>query len=223
MEEKTNRDKAIKYLEIMSRVLIILLCFFILANSLFCIEQEFYCFGKEITFYLWFLPLIILAITLEIIALSIQKKYHLQIKNSIKSFIKFLLLFLFSSFVLSIIFYTPCISRGKARDARRQFDLRQIKAAQDLFYEKKLRYAVFQKELVEEGYFSNILVDPKTKKEYTDKDGFGLEGGDKDPNTWSVQTVLGRYKYEICSMKKRKEIYSCNEKECKKEIITNSE
>ena len=209
-------QKKVKALEIISRIFFVLFCLIIIYDFIARVEQKFYCFGHQIDLYI-LLSFLIISIIFKITALLIQRKHQLQIKNSIKSFLKFLLISLILTFALLIILW-PSGGKEKARDAKRIADIKSIQMAQEMFYENELRYAISQKELFEKGYLSNVLVDPVTKKEYTDNDGFGIEGGDENPKTWIVQTVLKKYN-EICSKEKPVEVFLCNEKGCGEKII----
>ena len=114
-----------------------------------------------------------------------------------------------------------CGARSKARDAKRMSDMRQIKAAQETYYQKHSRYADTQEELVNEGLVKGVLADPSIQNEYADFDGVGIEGSDADSQTWSVAMALERkgiFEKEICDKSKPEPIYHdfyfCNQNEC---------
>jgi len=212
-------EKKIKFLEVISRafVLISIVFLYILWDYSSFFHYNFICFGVKLNHPLLPYIILVLAILFEIIAHWLRKKNNLPVKKSIFSFSSFLLLFfiawLFFGFLL--VSMCACGSIGKAKDALKISDLRQVKIAQEMFYEKNSRFAVSQKELVDAGIFTTALINPTTKKEYTDADGLGLEGGDNNPNTWSVQAILMDYNLEICSREKQKLIfYYCNQTDC---------
>jgi hypothetical protein len=133
--ENTQQEyyRKIRYLEVASKVLIVFFCAVMFYISAFSFDYEFVSFGEPINSYIWF-SLLAMAVFLETIALLFRKKHHLLIKKPIKDFLKFLLFFLIFSSLLSMLFYSPCGSRTKARDARRMADIRQIGDVCELYY-----------------------------------------------------------------------------------------
>lgn len=149
MEEEIIEGKGIKKLETISKALLILFFFFVLYVSFARPEQEFYCFGMQVNLLILLSPLI-LAIILEIIALSICSEHHLPTKDSIKIFSKFLIYSLVFSLVISVFFVSCCGRRGRATDARKMGILKQIYDDQKRFYSDNSRYASLE-ELEEKG------------------------------------------------------------------------
>ena len=148
MKEKIENDKGIRKLEVISKALLILFVFFVFYNSFFQPGIEIFCFGKQINIFLLFSPLI-LAIILEIIAISIRRKHQLLVKDSLKRFLKFLIYSLIASLVISFILATPTGHRGRAIDARKMSVLAQIRITQENFYTDNGRYAASLEELDE--------------------------------------------------------------------------
>lgn len=143
--ENTQQEyyRKIRYLEVISKALIaVFFCAIMLYVSVFSCDYVV-CFGKPINLHILSLPFLIIAVFLEIIALLFRKKYHLLIKNPAKKFLKFLLFFLIFSSLFSILFYSPCGSRAKARDAKRASDIRQINAVCERYYSDVDKYPVY--------------------------------------------------------------------------------
>jgi hypothetical protein len=208
MEEKIIEDKGIKKLETISKALLIIFPLFVLYVSFVRPEQEFYCFGTQVNLLILLSPLI-LAIILEIIALSIRSEHHLSTKDSIKSFSKFLVYSLVFSLVISIFFVSCCGSRNRAIDARKMGNLKAIYDAQKRFYIDNSKYASLE-ELKERRYLSGYITD-EIKVYNIDFEG--------DSDYWKAQTDIKEYEHELCSLKKIKKIYLCNEKGCSEEIV----
>jgi hypothetical protein len=188
-------------------------------------ENHYLCYGINWTSLLVIIPSLLLfifpitAIVLHYIAMH----YASAINNKLKS--NFWGIFIIT-FIISFLWFgmtnvTMCGSRLKARDARRISDMRQIKAAQETYYQKYSRFANTQETLVNEGLINGVLVDPSLSSKYADFDGMGIEGSDANPQTWSVKAALeknGIFEKEICDKSKSEPVYHdfyfCNEKEC---------
>ena len=213
------QSSKIKVLEITSRILILvsILFIYIFSDYTSFLKHNYFCYGIKLTNPLLPYIILVLAIFFEIIANWLRRKNNLPKKKSFFSFSRFLILWFIVFLFLAVLLVSMCAcgSSGSAIDTARKADLRQIQTAQKMFYEKNYRYATSQKELVEAGIFPVVIIDPVTKKEYTDADGFGLDGGDDNPNTWEAQTILSDYNLEICR-KENKELifYHCNENGC---------
>lgn len=65
-------------------------------------------------------------------------------------------------------------------------DVKQIAVAQEAFHKRHGRYADSWDEIIESGELRQRVKYWKTEKELADADGYGFEGGDNDPQTWSV-------------------------------------
>jgi hypothetical protein len=174
--------------------------------------EEYFCYGYRIYNCFWVL-LVSLAVIFECINLFIKKRQGL-LKVATKRLIKFLTIYVILFIIFTILLASPCVSTYKARNAVQRATLSAIQACQADFFEQESRYANSQAELIEKGCLLQIVVDPVSGLEYTDEDGFGLEGGDNDPKTWSVKTVLETGEYEICASQKTTQFYVCNEKTC---------
>jgi len=207
MEEKIIEDKGIKKLETINKALLIIFFFFVLYVSFARPEQEFYCFGTHVNLLILLSPLI-LAIILETIALSIRSEHHLPTKDSIKSFSKFLVYSLVFSLLISIFFVSCCGSRSRAIDARKMGDLKAIYDAQKRFYIDNSRYASLE-ELKEKEYLSGMTDEIKAYN-------ITFEGGSE---SWRAQADIKEYEHELCSLRKTKKIYLCNEKGCSEEVV----
>ncbi len=89
---------------------------------------------------------------------------------------------------------------------------------QELFYDKNGRYAETQKELINDSgfkYDKPLFFNYLTGKELTDKDGKGIEGGDNDPNTWSVSAYFPRVKVGAwCKITSEGYWFTCNQDKC---------
>ena len=197
MEQIQPQLKAITRLEVISKLLLIIaviFLIFIVSHNCDIILHKTYCFGKNVLDIVYFFATLfgVTAIILEVIAISTRFIKHLPWKKPIFIFILFFLLIIFIAFFMAISMQGRC----KTMSAKILSDLRIIAAAQEIFYQKNSRYADTQQELSE---LMSVAYDPVTKKEYTDEDGVGIEGGDDNPNTWSVQALLrDAVKREIC-------------------------
>jgi type II secretory pathway pseudopilin PulG len=189
-------------------------------------EHHVTCFGFDFaSFFIVYLPLSFLpsSVIFQLFALYFAKtkKLDLNLRKTSKNFSILFLVLLIIGIFLGMVLVSGCGARSNARDARRMSDLRQIKAAQETYYQKYTRYAVTQEELANEGIINSLLTDPSTQDEYTDFDGTGIEGGDLDTQTWSVKAALEKNKpftKEICDKSnlgiKQNSFYFCNEMEC---------
>jgi len=204
-------EKGIKNLESVSKALFIFFVFFAFYHSYYRPGWEILCFGRQINGLLLFAPLI-LAIILGLIAISKRKKYGLPTKESLRSFSKFLIFSIIFFLIISVFLCTLCGHRGRARDARIQVDLAQIRIVQEKFYKDKGRYAVSLEELEGTGYFPGILDEAKRYNIIFEKDG--------DLNTWKTYAFIREYQHEICrGIKEPRNIYICNKNECWQETI----
>lgn len=134
--------RKIKYLEVISRALLLILPFSIVFVQTCSSEYEFYVFYKNIIPIVWVFPLL-LAIVLEIVSISLQKKSNLLVKQSLRNFLKLLLLMAFISGLTAILLYAPCGSRIKARDARIVADISQARTIMVSVYENNGNYDNF--------------------------------------------------------------------------------
>ncbi|MFH1575348.1 MAG: hypothetical protein ABIB55_00150 [Candidatus Nealsonbacteria bacterium] len=98
-------------------------------------------------------------------------------------------------------------------------DMRQMHAAQEMFYEKNKRYADTQEELINEvGIFTEKFKNTMTGEEFADKDGKGIEGGDNDPETWSAITYIFPEKFDgWCRRIEEGYWYICDQEDCYKQ------
>lgn len=201
---------------ILSRVLLLillLLSFPFFESSLSnCLGEKYFCYGHRIDVYILF-SFLFLAVIFESINLFIKKKQGF-LKVAIKRLIKFLTIYLILFIIFGILLNNLCAPRYKGVNAERQAMLGIIQNSQEDFFEQESLYANSQAELVEKGYLLQIVVDRVSGLEYTDEDGVGLEGGDNDPKTWSIKTVLETGEHEICASQKTTQFYVCNEKTC---------
>jgi len=211
MKEKIENDKGIRKLEVISKALLILFVFFVFYNSFFQPGIEIFCFGKQINIFLLFSPLI-LAIILEIIAISIRRKHQLLVKDSLKRFLKFLIYSLIASLVISFILATPTGHRGRAIDARKMSVLAQIRITQENFYTDNGRYAASLEELEKTGYFPGVLNEAERFNIFFEKG--------KNSDSWKTYAYIKEYQHEICGgIKPKKDIYICNKTVCREENI----
>ena len=97
-----------------------------------------------------------------------------------------------------------------AKSAARQFIF-----VQELFYDEYLRYADTQDELVNTGFLSKKIINPLTDKEFTDKDGSGIEGGDNEPKTWSIAVYIPKKEFKWCKLVSGGFWYTCDQYGCK--------
>ena len=135
--------KNIKYLETVSRILLGLFSIGVLYYTVtYGDNYEFYFFDKNITLFIWLSPLI-LGIVFGIISLLMQKKCHLSIKKSVKSFLKFLLIILFFSVFVFIFFCPLCGSTKKAMDSRIISSITQAREVMNDIYTKRGNYDDF--------------------------------------------------------------------------------
>lgn len=110
--------RKIKFLEILSRVLVLLFCFLIVTRDfIYCEFGEIYIGGRGITsgFIFFFLGL---GLVIWVLSLFSQKRRNLSVKESRSSFLKFLLICLPVSLLLAVLFTIPCGSTKKAKDSR---------------------------------------------------------------------------------------------------------
>jgi len=204
-------EKIIKKLEFVSKILLIVSVLWFFYFTYFNYENKFYCFGNQIDLFILAIPLIV-SIIIEVIAIFILKKNNLPIKNPIQSYFKFLMIFLIFSFIIFAVLLTPASSRKKAIDARKESDLLQLYQAQDKFFKDNSRYATL-KELEQKSYMQGIINETKTYNIIFD--------ADTNLTTWTAQADIKQYEYEICSLKKGKNIFVCNEKGCKENTVLN--
>lgn len=203
-------DGRIKKLETISKALFIISPFLVAYYSYSGEREIYYCLGIRINELIFFLPLI-LAVIFGIIAILIRRRYNLSVKDSIKKFLKFLIYSLIFSVVGLVMFVSLCGHRGKATDARRMSDLKAIYDAQKKFYEDNSRYAISFEELEETEYGKGILDEAKR---------FSIIFGDtKNPNTWRAYAYIKGYEHEICSTRKPKNVYICDQTGCREESI----
>lgn len=113
--------KKIKYLEIASRLMLLLFGIFLLTLQNCQRYFNIYFLGNDITMVIWLCGLVIslsLSIIFEIISLKRLKQYNLPTKEPKKSFIVFFIIFVVISFLLSIVLISPCSSTHKAKNSR---------------------------------------------------------------------------------------------------------
>jgi len=103
--------------------------------------------------------------------------------------------------------------RARSNHLIRIADLRSISIAQELYYDTFGNYADTFEELKEYLFY------PRANGEYTDADGSGLEGGDTDPQTWSVRAYIDVPQYKNCIMKSPGYWYVCNQDGCNEKSI----
>lgn len=211
MEEKNIKDTEIRRLEFISKALLILFIFFVFYVSFFRPGTEILCFGKQINIFLLLSPLIV-AVILEIIAISIRRKHQLPTKDSLKRFLKFLIYSLIASLIISFILAAPVGHRGRAIDARKVSALAQIRIVQEKFYSDNGRYAASLKELEETGYFPGVLDEAKRFNIFFEKS--------KNSDSWKAYAYIREYRHEICSgIKPPKDIYICDNTGCREGAI----
>jgi len=240
--ETKKAEKIARWLDFSSKLLLIIFIvffiIFVIFNSIaggyidLLLRHPFSCFGFDFTtFFLsrifWYL-FVVLPVGAVVFGLATHLFINIEkVKlttpalgiNFLRVCIVVIVIFIFLG--LSLVSMCGCGANFKARDARRMSDLRQIKAAQDLYHQKYSRYADTQQDLVNDGILSLVITDPATGEQYTDADGSGIKGGDNDLQTWSVKAYLENsrsFTREICDHSNSKQIprayYFCNEKGC---------
>jgi len=125
---------------------------------------------------------------------------------------------IFIIFLLSLILLATAVlmalssARSRSRDASALAAMASIRPAQEIFHDQKGRYANTQEELIEAGIINEKLRNPLTKEEFTDKDGYGIEGGDDDPQTWSVAAFIPTREFTgLCKRVREGYWYTCNQ------------
>ena len=179
--------------------------------------------GMVVYSYIYYPLLLLIILTagvlLHFAAVRLNKKTD-KAKLKSKFWIIFVVLFILSASWL-MFFSVAQGARELAYFGKIGSDLHIIKSAQDLFYKKYGRYAPTQKDLFENGSLPEIMKNPYTGKEYTDSDGFGIEGGDDNDQTWSA--MAGVYEgapslQVICGIEKQDSnpeyYYLCNQQKC---------
>jgi len=100
-------------------------------------------------------------------------------------------------------------------------NINSLRVAQEMFFSEKNRYADTQEELIESGIMTakvKFFDDKRIEKEFTDKDGSGIEGGDNDPKTWSATAyVPSKEVSKWCMLISNGYWYTCNQDGCRKE------
>lgn len=237
--EIQKAEKLTRKLDFISKLLLVLLVALAIVFIFFSdyinasfLSHPLSCFGFDfVTFFfsdlvrLLFIILPISAITIGFAVLFFTRVKKVRLEKPIMG-INFWGLLVAVIFIclfmgMTLVSMCGCGSRYKARDAKRMSDLRKVSEAQSLFYQKYSRYADDQQEIINDGLLATDVVDPATGQEYVDADGVGVEGGDTDSQTWSVQVDLEGDKplaAEICDKSRPKpatsSYYLCNEKEC---------
>ena len=140
-------------------------------------------------------------------------------KNLLPDQKKRLLLTSFASVVIAFFLLFLLLSLGSGsgdrRNAKIMSDLRQLRLGQKLHYVSNGHYASTQQELVDAGLLGEELRNPRTKELYTDRDGNGIEGGDDNPETWSVSSFLPQREYSgFCQLLHEGVWFTCNQKDC---------
>lgn len=99
-------------------------------------------------------------------------------------------------------------------------DMNQLRAAQNIFYEKNNRYADTQEELINDVVFTRIVLkNITTKEEFTDGDGEGIEGSDNNPETWLAMTYIPYQKFnKWCHLTSLGYWYVCDQDGCYEEV-----
>ena len=99
-----------------------------------------------------------------------------------------------------------------------KFNMYQLFSAQELFYTYNHRYANTQEELIDAGFIDKKLESLITEKELTDKDGNGIEGGDDNPETWSVAAYIPYREIDNwCRVVSKEHWLTCNQNGCYEE------
>lgn len=117
-------------------------------------------------------------------------------------------------FSFSLMFSGLQNVRCKTRDAARKSDLMQTTLAQELYYDKMGKYAERYEELVSENVIYSVPNDPRSGEIYNDSDGYGLDGGDENDNTWSVRALLEKPIYKYCWQTSKQRWFICNQSGC---------
>ncbi|MDI6591815.1 MAG: hypothetical protein QME61_02695 [Patescibacteria group bacterium] len=125
-----------------------------------------------------------------------------------------LILFVFSVGLMILGHGTRCVPSWQ----RTLADMRQLRRAQEIFYKSNNRYADTQEELISAGILSAKFKNLATSKEFTDRDGGGIEGSDNDPETWLATTHLQYQEIDKwCRVINRDYWFTCNQDGCYKE------
>ena len=133
--------KRIKYLEIISAFLLFCLPIsIIIGNS--CYKYEFYVFYVNIMPIIWIIPLL-LAVIIKSFSILLQKRNNLSIKQSLKNFLKFLIIVGFFSLILSIVLVSPCSYPKRTRDIRIGTSMNQAKIIMESIYKQDNNYDNF--------------------------------------------------------------------------------
>ena len=124
------------------------------------------------------------------------------------------LILLFVLFIIVSFSFTS-IRSDRALGAATKAEMTRLRAAQDMFYWENHRYADTQEEL---GLIDKKLKDWVTDEELTDRDGNGIEGGDNDPETWSVTAYIPyREIGSWCRLVSEGYWFTCNQNGCQRE------
>lgn len=142
------------------------------------------CGAIDINYIFW--PLFLINLILGILLIFFKKNIK-----------KLIILVLFAIFIFSFIFTSNDV-RCRNYNTKRKADLFQIKLAQELYYDAHNRFADNFDELIANKILGEYLKEPGSGKIYSDEDGFGLDGGDNNPNTWSVRSYINEPEYEYC-------------------------
>ncbi len=93
-----------------------------------------------------------------------------------------------------------------------------LKSSQEIFYAQNHRYADTQEELIDAEIIDEKSKNRITEKELTDRDGNGIEGGDNDPETWSVTTYIPYKEIDTwCRVVSEGHWFTCNQNGCQRD------
>lgn len=163
-----------------------------------------------------FIPLIviILMVFLPLIVAIIEK---IRKKISVITFIAILIVLMLVFLIIGLVFLSGgnrCVPDWKTTISNMQ----QLRIAQQIFYEQNNQYAKTQQELIEADILVGKLKNKTTNKEFIDKDGNGIDGGDNNSQTWSARTYVEYKEFNAwCIQKDKGYLYICNQNGCQKE------
>jgi hypothetical protein len=157
----------------------------------------------------------LLIILLPLITVIVEK---IKKRISRSYFLGFLIILIILFFSMVLVSLSQECSRCAYRWQIVKADMRQLRTAQGMFYEKNNRFADTQEELINNIIFRVVLKNIITNQEFTDGDGEGIEGSDNDPKTWSARTYIPYQKInKWCHLMSSGYWYVCNQDGCYEE------